>query len=121
VHTGCKYVILAVDFLSRCVEGRVVKAPNAETAATFIYEDIVYRYRTLESIQSDNGTYFVNEVIANLSSILKINRHRSTSYYLQSNGRIERVVGTIKTNLKKMVEDLQPEAEDNKKVAWAGS
>jgi transposase InsO family protein len=120
VHTGCKYVILAVDFLSRWVEGRAVKAANAATAATFLYEDIVCRYGTPESIQSDNGTHFVNEVIANLSTILKINHHRSTPYYLQSNGRIERVVGTIKTSLKKMVEDLQPEG-DNKKVTWAGS
>jgi len=120
VHPGCKYVILAVDFLSRWVEGKAVKAADAATAATFIYEDIVCRYGTPESIQSDNGTHFMNEVIANLSTILKINHHRSTPYYPQSNGRIERVVGTIKTNLKKMVEDLWPE-EDNKKVAWAGS
>jgi len=62
----------------------------------------------------------MNEVITNLSTILKINHHRSAPYYPQSNGRIERVVGTIKPNLKKMEENLRPE-EDNKKVAWAGS
>ena len=118
-HTGCKYVILAVDFLSRWVEGRAVKAADAAVAATFIYEDIVCRYGTPESLQSDNGTHFVNEVITNLSNILKINHHRSTPYYPQSNGRIERVVGTIKTSLKKMVEDLREDGE--KRIAWAGS
>ena len=120
VHTGWKYVMLAVDFLSRWVQGRTVKAGSAAVAATFIYEDIVCRYGTPESIQSDNSTHFVNEVITNLSAILKINHHRSTPHYPQSNGTIERAVGTIKTNLKKMVDDLQPE-EDNRKVAWAGS
>jgi len=119
-HTGCKYVTLAVASLSRWVKGRAVKAASAATAATFIYEDIVCRYGTPESIHSDNGTHFMNEVITNLSTILKINHHRSTPYYPQSNGRIERVVGTIKPNLKKMEENLRPE-EDNKKVAWAGS
>jgi len=116
-HTGSKYVILAVDFLSRWVEAKAVRNADAASAATFIYEDIVCRYGTPESLQSDNGSHFINEIIDNLNTILKIHHKRSTSYYPQSNGRVERVVYTIKMSLKKAVEDI---GMKDGKAPWTG-
>jgi transposase InsO family protein len=118
MHTGARYIIIAVDFLTRWVEAKAVKSADAATASTFIYEDIVCRYGTPECLQSDNGTHFINEVIESLNKTLKIHHRRSTPYYPQSNGRVERVVGTLKANLKRAVDGLR---EDDGKVAWVGS
>jgi transposase InsO family protein len=95
-----------VDFLSRWVEARAVKAADAKAAADFLYEDIICKFGLPESIQSDNGSHFINAVISHLNEILKIKHKRSTPYYPQSNGRVERVVGTIKSMLKMAVSDL---------------
>lgn len=59
-----------------------------------------------ESIQSDSGPHFVNEVVKALNDILSIKHKRSTSYYPQSNGRAERAVGTIKNMIKNSMMEL---------------
>jgi len=105
VTTGAKYAILAVDWLSRWAEAEPTKDASPEAAAEFIYNNIVTRYRCPISLQSDNGTHFINPIIRILCKILKVKHHLSTSYYPQSNGKIERVVGTIKTMLKRAVQE----------------
>lgn len=117
-HTGDRYAIFAVDFLSRWVEARATNTADAATAATFIYEQIVCRYGPPASLHSDNGSHFVNEVIDNLNQILKIQHHRSTPYYPQSNGRVERVIGTIKGNLKKLVDETGTTTDG--RAPWTG-
>lgn len=100
VGTCAKYAILAVDWLTRWAEGAASKDGSPETAAEFIYDNIVTRYGCPLSLQSDHRTHFVNPIIQALCKILRIKHHLSTSYYSQSNGKIERVVATIKTMLK---------------------
>ena len=76
---------------------------TAATAAEFIYTRIIARYGCVGSIQSDNGPHFVNEVIRNLTETLGVRHRLSTPYYPQSNGKVERVIGTIKSMLKRTV------------------
>ena len=76
---------------------------SPEAAADFIYTHIVTKFGCPLSLQSDHGTHFVNPIIKALCPILRINHHSSTPYYSQSNGKTQRVVGTIKTMLKKTV------------------
>ena len=104
----------------------MVADATAATAAEFIYSRIIARYGCVESIQSDNGPHFVNEVIACLTRVLGIRHRLSTPYYPQSNGKVERVIGTLKSMLKRTVaaaalaqggsgdEDDQGEAVDGK-------
>jgi len=52
-----------MDYFIRWSEARVIKAANAEMATTFIYEEIICRFRLPRVLQNDRETYFVNEVI----------------------------------------------------------
>lgn len=113
LQTGCRFVILAVDWLSRWVEGAACKDASPETAAEFLYEYVVTRYGCPLSLQSDNGPHFVNPIIRSLCGILRIKHHFSTPYYPQSNGKIERVVGTVKTMLKRAVREASQESVEN--------
>src|SRR5688572_19729885 len=79
-----------MDYFSRWPEARAVKRANAETVATFIYEEIICRYGTPKIIQSDQGTHFVNETIRLLTEKFRIRYSLSLSYHLQSNGLVER-------------------------------
>ena len=60
---GNRYIVVAIDYFSRWPEARPLKAANAETVVTFIYEEIICRFEALRILQSDRGTHFVNEVI----------------------------------------------------------
>src|SRR6266545_4845732 len=64
---GNRYIVVAMDYFSRWPEARPLKAANAETVATFIYEEIICRFGAPRVLQSDRGTHFVNEVIWKLT------------------------------------------------------
>lgn len=76
---------------------------TAATAAEFIYSRIIARYGCVESIQSDNGPHFINQIIQYLTQTLNIRHRVSTPYYPQSNGKVERVIGTLKNMLQRTV------------------
>lgn len=117
-ESGCRYVCIAVEWVTRWAEAAATREATPEVAADFIYEYIVTRYGCPLSLQSDNGTHFVNPIIKNLCRILRVKHRLSTPYYPQSNGKVERVVGTIKTMLKRAV--LQ-HVEDNKTQDESGN
>ena len=102
-ETGCQYVILAVDWVTKWAEAEPVMDSTAATAAEFIYSSLIARYGYIESIQSDNGPHFVNRVIKNLVEMLGVWHRLSTPYYPQSNGKVERTIGTLKAMLKRTV------------------
>jgi hypothetical protein len=106
---GNKYAILAVEFLTRWPEAIPAKTATASEAAHFIYNHLICRYGIPQSIQSDNGPQFANEVIENLTNILQIRHQFSTPYYPQANGRAERLIGTLKNMLVKSIQDIDKE------------
>ena len=110
-RTGDLHVIMAVDWLSRWAEARAVNSVDAATCSEFIYTDICCRYGVPESLRTDHGRSFDNEIMANLSELLRIHHHMSTPYYPQSNGLVERLVQTFKSALKRSIQDQLAGAE----------
>ncbi len=58
-----RYIVVAMDYFSRWPEARPLKTANAETVATFLYEEIICRFGAPRTLQSDRGTHFMNELI----------------------------------------------------------
>ena len=108
---GFQYICIAVDSLTRWAEIRPSKTATAADAANFIYHDIVCRFSLPKSLQSDNGPHFANEVIERLTQILEIRHRFSTPYYPQSNGRTERLIGTLKSMMVRSVQDTDRDEE----------
>src|SRR6266542_7022768 len=67
IREGNRYIVVAMNYFSRWPETRPLKVANADTVATFLYEEIICRFGTLRILQSDRGTYFINEVIQRLT------------------------------------------------------
>ena len=114
---GFIYVCIAVDSLTRWAEIRPCKSATAADAANFLYHDIICRFGLPKSIQSDNGPHFANEVIERLTRILVIRHKFSTPYYPQSNGRAERLIGTLKAMMVRAVQDTDRD-EESGVVNW---
>jgi transposase InsO family protein len=101
---GNKYIVVAMDYFSRWPEARPLKAANAETVATFLYEEIICRFGPPKTIQSDQGTHFVNELIKNLTERFRIKHSLSSPYHPQSNGLVERFNKTLCEGIAKVAE-----------------
>ena len=60
---GNRYIVLAIDYLTKWVEARPLQLADALSIAPFIYDEIICRHGIPEEITSDRGTEFVNEFI----------------------------------------------------------
>ncbi len=103
---GNRYIVVAIDYFSRWPKVRPLKAANADTVATFLYEEIICRFGVPWTLQSDRGTHFVNEVIQRLTKRFKIKHSLSSPYYLQSNGLVERFNKTLCEGIAKLAEEV---------------
>ncbi len=95
-----------MDYFSRWPEAKLLKAANAKTVATFIYEEIICRFGLPRIIQSDRGTHFVNEVIRKLTKRFRVKHNLSLPYHPQSNGLVERFNKTLCERIAKVAEEL---------------
>ena len=78
---------------------------DAITNSKFVYYRLCCRYSIPESLRTHHGSGFHNEIMENLTKLLQVHQHRTTSYYPQSNGLVERIVQTFKHCLKRTIMD----------------
>ncbi len=95
-----------MDYFSRWPEARPLKAANANTVATFLYEEIICRFGASRILQSDRGTHFVNEVIQKLIKRFRIKHSLLLSYHSQSNRLVERFNKTLCEGIAKLAEEV---------------
>ena len=103
---GNRYIVVAIDYFSRWPEARPLKAANADTVATFLYEEIICRFGAPRTLQSDRGMHFVNELIQRLTKRFKIRHSLSSPYHPQSNGLVERFNKTLCEEIAKLAEEV---------------
>src|ERR1044072_8507753 len=102
---GNKYIITAMDYFTRWPEARAVPTATSQEAAKFIYEELICRHGIINILHSDQGTHFVNEVIADLVQRFDMKHHKITAYHPQANGLVERFNGTLKKTLAKLSDE----------------
>ena len=100
-----KYCLVIIDAYSKWVEIIPTKNPDAITVAKALCKRIIPTFGIPQIIRSDNGSHFVNDVVKRMSTVLQINLKNHCSYHPQSAGLVERSNGTIKSKLKKCMEE----------------
>src|SRR5437588_46709 len=88
--TGKRYIILAVDFFTKWIEGIAVEDTDVQTITKFIYSDIICRHGVPKQITSDRGTEFLNELVEEMERTYYIKYIRMTAYHQQGNRLKER-------------------------------
>ena len=80
-RSGACYIITTVEYVTKWVEAEPVETCSSEVVAKFIYENIITRFDYLLNLISDQGSHFINKMIASLTDQLKIEHRRSTTYH----------------------------------------
>jgi len=84
-----RYIIVAIDYMTKWVEAGVVRKVDARSTTRFIYEQVITRFGCPLEMVTDRGTHFINEVITELLKTFMIIHRKSTPYYPRGNGQAE--------------------------------
>ncbi|GJV51448.1 reverse transcriptase domain-containing protein [Tanacetum coccineum] len=85
---GNKYILVAVDYLSKWVEAKALPTNDARVVVKFL-KSLFVRFRTPRAIISDRGTYFCNDQFAKVMSKYGVTHRLATAYHPQTSGQVE--------------------------------
>src|SRR2546429_4814457 len=99
-----KYIVVAIDYLTKWSEARAISEVTAEKVSEFIYEQIICQHEYPQIILSDRRIHFNNNMITKLLEKFEVNHLLSTPYHPQTNGLVERFNRTLCESLAKLTE-----------------
>ncbi|GJU30416.1 reverse transcriptase domain-containing protein [Tanacetum coccineum] len=78
-----KYILVAVDYLSKWVEAKALPTNDARVVVKFL-KSLFARFGTPRAIISDRGTYFCNDQFAKVMSKYGVTHRLATAYHPQT-------------------------------------
>ncbi|GJS99986.1 reverse transcriptase domain-containing protein [Tanacetum coccineum] len=85
---GNKYILVAVDYLSKWVEAKALPTNDARVVVKFL-KSLFARFGTPRAIISDHGTHFCNDQFAKVMSKYGVTHRLATAYHPQTSGQVE--------------------------------
>nr|GEX01069.1 reverse transcriptase domain-containing protein [Tanacetum cinerariifolium] len=85
---GNKYILVAVDYLSKSVEAKALPTNDARVVVKFL-KSIFSRFGTPRAIISDRGTHFFNYQFAKVITKYGVTHHLATAYHPQTSRQVE--------------------------------
>ena len=83
---GHHYIIVVVDYFTKWVEAMPMFKDDGETAALFLFNQIIARFGVPREIVIDHGSHFQNQMMTELTSKLGLHQEHLSPYYPQANG-----------------------------------
>ena len=96
-----KYIIVAIDHLTKWMECRAIKDLTAGTTAKFLIEQLICKHGCNKFILSDNVTNFTGRVLPKLNELMNIRSALTTPYHPEANGMVECINVTMTSILRK--------------------
>ncbi|GJS61269.1 reverse transcriptase domain-containing protein [Tanacetum coccineum] len=83
-----KYILVAVNYLSKWVEVKALPTNDARVVVKFL-KSLFTRFGTPRAIISDRGTHFCNDKFAKVMSKYGVTHRLATAYHPQTSGQVE--------------------------------
>nr|GEU37630.1 reverse transcriptase domain-containing protein [Tanacetum cinerariifolium] len=85
---GNKYILVAVDYLSKWVEAKALPTNDARVVVKFL-KSLFSWFGTPKAIISDRGTHFYNDKFSRVMAKYGVTHRLSTVYHPQTSGQVE--------------------------------
>ncbi|GJU55012.1 reverse transcriptase domain-containing protein [Tanacetum coccineum] len=85
---GNKYILVAVDYLSKWVEAKALPTNDARVVCKFL-KSLFAQFGAPRAIISDRGTHFCNDQFAKVMLKYGVTHRLSTAYHPQTSGQVE--------------------------------
>nr|GFA43683.1 reverse transcriptase domain-containing protein [Tanacetum cinerariifolium] len=116
---GNKYILVAVDYLSKWVEAKALPTNDARVVVKFL-KSLFSRFGTPKAIISDRGTHFCNEQFSRVMSKYGVTHRLSTAHHPQTSVHVEVTNRGLKRILERMVGENRASWSDKLEDAlWA--
>ena len=83
---GHGYIIVAINYFTKWAEAMPTYAEDGKTTTLFLFNHVISRFKVPQSIVTDHGSHFCNQIMEELSANLGFHHEKSMPYYLQANG-----------------------------------
>ena len=100
---GNRYILVAVDYVSKWVEAIPTQTCGANEVTKFLKRNIFTRFGTPRAIVSDGGSHFCNRRFEALLKKYGVKHKITTPYHPQANGQVEISNRELKGILEKTV------------------
>ena len=100
-----RFILVAVEHVTRWPVARAFPNALSSVVTTFLEENIIQPYEIPRMILSDNGPQFISQHTLSFARAQGIRWSTTSPYNPRGNGRVERMVRTLKDSLAKLVED----------------
>ena len=105
---GNKYILVLCDYATRYPEALPLKNIDAETTSEAVAE-VFTRFGIPKEVLTDQGSNFTSELLGEVFKLLGISHLKTSPYHPQTDGLVERFNGTLKTMLRKFVQEYPKE------------
>nr|GEV70089.1 DNA-directed DNA polymerase [Tanacetum cinerariifolium] len=99
---GNKYILVAVDYLSKWLEAKALPTNDARVVCKFL-KNLFAQFGTPRAIISDRGTHFCNDQFAKVMQKFGVTHRLATPYHPQTSGQVEVSNHGLKRILKRAV------------------
>nr|GFA10507.1 reverse transcriptase domain-containing protein [Tanacetum cinerariifolium] len=96
---GNRYILVAIDYLSKWVEAKALPNNDARFVVKFL-KSLFARFETPRAIISHRGTHFCHDKFAKVMSKYGVTHRLATAYHLQTSGQVE----VLNRGLKRILE-----------------
>ena len=88
-HSGNKYAIVFIDYLTKWVEVFPASDQTALTIAQFLLEGVISHHGVPWELLSDRGATFLSSLLQEVCQLMGTHKVNTTAYHPQGDGLVE--------------------------------